>query len=75
MFSQIEVGRAQQVAGADQAVEHPFEVCVAFEAFRFTFGSLRKPPGGSAPAVMRELGSALLSGKMQTQGQVIGVSR
>ena len=39
MAIQLMVGQAaQQVAGADQGIESLFEVCVAFEAFRFTFG-------------------------------------
>ena len=32
------VSAAQQVAGADQAIESFFEVCVAFGAFWFTVG-------------------------------------
>jgi hypothetical protein len=29
---------AQPVAGADQAIESVFDVCIAFEAFRSVFG-------------------------------------
>ncbi len=45
VFSHIEGVRAQQVAIDDQAVEHTFEICIAFEAFLFTFASLRSPLG------------------------------
>jgi hypothetical protein len=49
------VNAAQQVAGADLAVENPLEACIAFAVFQVKFGD-------TAPAA-RQLSSQALGGQ------------